>query len=367
MSTDFFRSEFPTYVKTGDTKVVPFKYYFRKDGRRYVRVTKSVASDNPASLGWYEESSVHNSEFSQYLENNQINGIATICNMLTYKLSMFPNVTLDRQVGDVDWSQNVVDTVFDELISSVPMSTDIPFSTNLFVVRNIQKFVLDATAVIAGGATVTDAKLAFVKTFADKLTVNSTYRTYGNAGYTFDRSTLGSTSRSDDTYTLAYSWQNIDFRHLLLMLHNFRDLITDKASSTYLGYTEKIIAVFTRAARTMVKLAKLVAEIKIKNSSVMTCKTVVAPKTIVFNGTTYYRLDYSNQLVAGKRYGSAISDWEGNVSLVDVNVVQSPVAMFSHRNLPKYTAGTSVEDITVTYMTVQNGEVWYTEVNVNGS
>ena len=132
-------------------------------------------------------------------------------------------------------------------------------------------------------------------------------------------------------------------------------------SNAKLAAWSLLLDMLDRCARTMAHIIKLVGSTVIVNAAKFEEKLITnVPPTIVVDGITMYRLVSQNQLVAGAKYGKLVSDWAGNVEVVDVNQEFSPAIKFAWLNLPA--SGDIPGNLTTPYHYVQNGNIWYTAV-----
>ena len=246
---DILDTKFPDFIITEDTTVVPFKYYFRKVGSGFERIAEASqywedTSFNPKTAGWYEFNNNHNDRYRFEVDNYQINNIAAICQMLAMRMTKLPKQPLNRKPGEIDFSSQFHDTVWNEVIGTnrAPKFT-VPFATNLYVASNARQWTFDL------GRNMT-------LDWADLLYHCSAFsgNTLTDAGYTFDQSSIEDTTRADDTYTLAHLWSSIDNRKLRMLLQDKRD-----SSTTSSAAREKIVDlmdIIDNSCRTMVHLAR---------------------------------------------------------------------------------------------------------------
>ena len=372
--TDYLKDKFPNYVLTGDTSAKEYKNYFRKNGGSFDRIVGTVTIPSPNTT-IYEFKENHNEEFRHNVASHQVNNVATVCTALGEYLLKFPDVTLPRTTTvdgqDIDWSTTYFDTVWNERVGvMVAPPFVVPFSTNMYFARNINKLVNDISLIIhnlgtsAGWSSIASSISAFVN--AANATVANGYR-YVDYGYKFDISTIGNSTREDDVYTCATCWEEVDWRGSLMILQNARDAASAGTVSSRVNQMNNIIECFDACARTMVDICQRTAYIRLVNARELECKMVDAPKQLTFNGTTYYRLEYTSQFDPDAYYGEARASWNGTVSIFSVRQFSSPVAVFNHLNLDDYNPIITLGNTkSIPLSDVQNGRLWYTNVPFEG-
>ena len=357
--TDYLKNLFPNYEPTEDTTVVPYKNYFRNDGGRFTRILNPTG--NPKTSGYYQFAlQNHNEEFRHNVASHQINNIGTLCHALLNTLDRYPKWTLPRKTTktvddghggtidiELDWSTSFFDTVWANIGDQFVPDYIVSFSVNLFYVTYLNSLAdklagnEDASALISEFESISTTSVPLLN------------ETYTRNGYYLDPSTIGDPARSNDIYTLAYLWSCIDWRMCLL-------IIQSKTSST-------IIPTFMdKCARTMVDLCKKIQYTEIYDASKLKCKMIEVPATIAVDGTTFYRLTFTSQLVADAKYGEARADGHDNVGVYFIREIPSPASVYVD-SLMTYDASYTVTSKEVPYMDVQRGRIIYTTVPFSGS
>lgn len=253
MVTDYLSDYCPPYVQTEDTTVVPFKYYFRKDGDKYTRIAKPVATSNPKTSGWYEESQNHNAEFQMNVEGHQMNRINFICSLMSKKMGEFPRVTLHRKIGAFDWSGNFFDTVWDEVVGSCPAEVSMDFNAHKYLISNIPSLVEE---LVKNCGQVSDDIRSVMNGIVSTCVSAPVNKTYKDLMFKFNVGTLGDSSREADTYTIACTWSGIDFRQYLYVLQESHAKSKHDGKMSDADLIDRVIDIFTTAARDIVKLAR---------------------------------------------------------------------------------------------------------------
>ena len=348
--TDYLKSKFPNYELTEDTTVVPYKNYFRNDGGRFTRILNPTG--NPKTSGYYQfVQHSHNDEFRHNVENHQINNLGTICHALLTTLDRYPKWTLPRETvinGNViDWRTSFFDTVWSNIGDQLAPDYVVPFDVNLYYARELNSLI----DLLCSGADAS-GMISDFEMYANS-TVATLPGTYTENGYSFDPSTLGERLRADDIYTLAYFWSCVDWRTCLL-------IIQSKTTSTI------IPECMINCARTMVELCKKIMYTEIYDAVKLNCKMINVPATINVDGTTFYRLTFTSQLVANAKYGEARADANDNVGVYYIKEVATPAGVYTEP-LMTYDASLTVTAKEVPYMDVQQGRVIYTTVPFAGS
>ena len=376
--TDYLRSHFPPYVITEDTTVKPFKHYFRKEGISWIRIPNPSATANPKTSGWYEAARNHFEEYRHHCDSIKVNNIGILSQFLAAWMAGdnlnhpgFPEWTLPRELNGIDWSLNFHDTRFEDVVGSTPVPPfAVSFHTNLLTVENAHRLVFAITRYFHALTNDPNA-IELIETVYDPRNYIDdrpylVIPTYKDFGYEFYRDQLGSTTRTEDTYTLASLWARTDWRQTFMLMQEVLKLLKRYNSLGMIGDDrvtawEQLLERFDNSARTMAHIAKLVGSTVIVNAQQFEEKLVSnVPPTITVDGTTMYRLAFQRQLVAGAKYGRLASDWDGNVEIIDVNQVFDPTAQFIGLDLP--TTGDIPGNLTVPYHHVQNGNIWYTSV-----
>ena len=377
MVTDYLRDYCPEYVRTEDTTVVPFKYYFRKDGDQYARIVDPVASSNPKTSGWYELSGNHNAEFKMNAEDHQMNSIDFVSSLLAKRIGALPKFTLDRTAIvdgiSVDFRSEYFDTKWDEVVGSCPAETKMTFSANWFVATQIQTLI---KKLIESRLTVDSIILALLKQFVQVCVAAPSNKTYAALGYNFDVTTLGDANRTDDTYTLACAWGSFDFRQYLFILQETLKKYTKSSpSSETTNVLGKVINIFIDSARDVLKLAEHLNSVVIIDATELETKTIDLPSTIVQDGQTFYRLLFTNQLVDDRQYRSAVATYDRGSYVISVPepksvhdtsvfTVQSP-GMYSYE-LTAYAGSNPPATSSMDKSLLEQGYAVYTDVPFSG-
>ena len=379
MVTDYLAEHCPVYIPTEDTAVVPFKYYFRMDGTVPVRVVNPLTTDNPQELSWYELSArAGNDEFRMYVEGLQVNGIAFICSMLVRRMNtVFPEFTLDRNMGGIDWSYDFFDTKWSEVVGSCPALIETTFAGSDYLATNIQKLITEFVKCfteVAGSEPFGSAEAASIVSGIISNCVKNTSKTksYTDLGYTFDVRTLGGTERTADTYELAVKWSRVNYRQYLQVFEAVRDKLRHGGYADQASQIESVIDIFSTAARDMCRLASQVVRIIPIVATKFDCTLVEVPSTIVYEGVTYYRLLFRRQLIDNRKYGSAIAINRGNgyeIALTDMQaltnaVIKLDIQYFTQFMLNEGTTPPATSEVALT--SIQRGHVLYTDVNFDG-
>jgi len=377
--TDYLAEHCPVYIPTEDTAVVPFKYYFRMDGTVPVRVVNPLTTDNPQELSWYELSArAGNDEFRMYVEGLQVNGIAFICSMLVRRMNtVFPEFTLDRNMGGIDWSYDFFDTKWSEVVGSCPALIETTFAGSDYLATNIQKLITEFVKCfteVAGSEPFGSAEAASIVSGIISNCVKNTSKTksYTDLGYTFDVRTLGGTERTADTYELAVKWSRVNYRQYLQVFEAVRDKLRHGGYADQASQIESVIDIFSTAARDMCRLASQVVRIIPIVATKFDCTLVEVPSTIVYEGVTYYRLLFRRQLIDNRKYGSAIAINRGNgyeIALTDMQaltnaVIKLDIQYFTQFMLNEGTTPPATSEVALT--SIQRGHVLYTDVNFDG-
>lgn len=365
--TDYLEDKFPNYVLTEDTSVVPYKNYFRKEGSCFIRILEPEG--NPNSQGLYEFRNNHNDEYRFNIDSLQINNVAAICQATVATLDRYPKWTLPRQTEIeggiiIDWSTSFFDTVWNEGVGCVPVPRyAVSFATSMFLANNLN---IIASA-IAGH------ELYFWDLMREAngiLPFNNDGPTYSSRGYSFDQTTLGDDGRTADIYTCIHSWSFIDYRVCKMLVE---DLKKDDLTSEEIQTVDAFLNVMDRAARTIANLCKLIQYTEIQCASPKTRKMVTIPSEIDVDGTTYYRVEFTNQLVNGGTYGEARVDRFGDIGVFWMRQVISndpiahpPAYPVNSDELIDYEPGMTVVEKEVPYFDVQHGKVIYTTVPFEG-
>ena len=379
MVTDYLADSCPVYIPTGDTAVVPFKYYFRMDGTVPVRVVNPLTTDNPQALGWYELSTLAgNDEFRMYVEGLQVNGIAFLCSVLVRRMNtVFPKFTLDRNMGGIDWSYDFFDTKWSEVVGSCPALIETTFASNDYLATNIQKLITEFVKCftkVASSEPFGSAEAASIISGIISTCVKNTSKTksYTDLGYTFDVRTLGDPERTSDTYELAEKWSHVNYRQYLQMFEAIRDKLRRGGYADQASQMDSVIDIFSTAARDMCRLASQVVRIIPIIATRFDCTLVSVPSTIVHEGVTYYRLLFRRQMVNNRKYGSAIAIHRGNgyeIALTDMPTLSNAVIRLDTQYFTQFllNAGTTPPATSEVALTsIQRGHVLYTDVNFDG-
>lgn len=379
MVTDYLAEHCPVYIPTEDTAVVPFKYYFRMEGTVPVRVVNPLTTANPQALGWYELSTrAGNDEFRMYVEGLQVNGIAFICSMLVRRMNtVFPQFTLDRNMGGIDWSYDFFDTKWSEVVGSCPALIETTFAGSDYLATNIQKLITEFVKCfteVAGSEPFGSAEAASIVSDIISTCVKNTSKTksYTDLGYTFDVRTLGDPERTADTYELAVKWSRVNYRQYLQVFEAVRDKLRHEGYADQASQIESVIDIFSTAARDMCRLASQVVRIIPIVATKFDCTMVEVPSTIVYEGVTYYRLLFRRQLIDNRKYGSAIAINRGNgyeIALTDMQaltnaVIKLDIQYFTQFMLNEGTTPPATSEVALT--SIQRGHVLYTDVNFDG-
>lgn len=226
MTTDYREDLFPTYRPTSDTEIKEFKTYFRRlSGGKLEKLLnpKSEVVTNPQADGWLEfDPKAHVREFDYTLDVRQIANVDERATALAVKLGGFPQVTVPRiteikKEGIVfDHNLTFNDTIWEEGPGQWKAHHYVvPFDQNLFIAQNIETLVNKFLSVVGSLNTLSDwnSKLGTDRSMwhtilSEELTGKTSYQEYG---YTLDVKTFGNPSRKADTFTLAWTWGNIDF------------------------------------------------------------------------------------------------------------------------------------------------------------
>ena len=375
--TDYLRAHFPPYALTEDTAVKPFKHYFRKEGEGWIRIVNPSATANPKTSGWYEATRLHHKEYQHHVDSIKVNNIGVLSQFLCAWLAGddrvhpgFPKETLPRQLGGMDWTLNFHDTRFKDVVGSTPVPRfAVTFNNNMQIVTGTRALVISIAQNIGKlydqwAWSELEGKFD-PQTLIDE-TVTQIKPTYEDYGYYFFPEDLGSAGRVDDMYTLAALWARTDWRQSFMMIQEaYKTLLAlhgnGMVSDEKVADWKRYLDMFDRAARTVAHIAKLVGSTVIVDAASFEEKLVTdVPPTIVVDGITMYRLAFQRQIVNGAKYGKLVSDWAGNVELVDINQEFSPSIKFAWLNLPE--SGAAPGNLTTPYHYVQNGNIWYTTV-----
>lgn len=359
MATDYLESKFPNYVLTKDTSVVPLKNYYRKSGEVYQRVRNAAATDNPQVEGWYQRELQHNREFNYHVQSYQVNNIARICQLMMHHLDRFPRWNLPREAGGIDWKSSLLDTRWDDLVGDYPTPDfTVPFSVNLFFGQHLLVLV---DAIVSGLGLATE--VGTFKTFLDALPSTSTAKTYSEFGYTFNVSTVGDVTRTEDFYTCVGLWSEIDWRRTQMLI---QDQLRHESGTTK-ATLQKILEFMDRCARTLVEIAKLTQAIEVVQPDEFLVKAIRVPNNVNIDGTVYYRLCFINQFVSNKVYGHAYATSTGEIKIFKFHPIENPVAKFAALDLPMYSADRyppGYEQVPLD--DVQFGKIWFTTVPFDG-
>ena len=349
------------------------------DGTVPVRVVNPLTTDNPQELGWYELSTrAGNDEFRMYVEGLQVNGVAFVCSMLVRRMgNMFPKFTLDRNMGGIDWSYEFFDTKWSEVVGSCPALIETPYTSNDYLVTNIQKliteFVKNFSKISTSKPFGSDEAASIVSGIIATCVKNtSKTKTYTDLGYTFDVKTLSEEDRVADTYELAAKWSRVNYRQYLQVFENIRDKLRHGGFTEQTSQMESVIDIFSTAARDMCRLASQVVRIIPIVATKFDCTLVNVPSTIVHEGVTYYRLLFPGQLIDNRKYGSAIAINRGNgyeVALTEMLALSNATVKLDSQYFTQFmlAAGTTPPATSEVALTsILRGHVIYTDVNFNG-
>lgn len=391
MTTDYLGDLFPPYQLTENTSVVRCKRYFRKEGSGYVPVLNIQSSDNPKAKGWYEFVSNHNKEFKYNVDSLQMNNVAAVCHTLMVKLQQFPVWTLPRvtEVGTIklDWTGIFADAKWNETIGMmvVPEYT-VPFSTNMFFAANANDFLDTYIDFCKTGKTLADWQTlnTTIQTFVNAIAVR-TGKYYSDAGYSFDPTTLTSTTRANDVFTLTGCWEDIEYRTIVSVLQDCqRDVVKVSGTEAIKTNIDKMLITFRDCARTMVDLSmktnslevltkqKYVEGVSGETTSIsdhrsFVVKITTIPATMDIGGATYYRLNSKKQFKSNAMYGVLLYNNDGSVSVLEPESVADPSSKFLELDLPEYSESISTASVDVPVVLVQNKKIWFTNVPFAGA
>ena len=380
--TDYLIEHFPPYIPTEDTAVKLFKNYFVKDGRVWNRILAPSATANPKTSGWYEASRNHYEEYRHHCDSIKVNNIGVLAQILAAWMSGnklnhpgFPVDTLPRTISGVDWSSNFHDTRFQDVVGSTPVPPfAVTFNTNLEIAKNINALVR-AIAENLGELQNLNHWSRIEEVWDPQTLVDDSIGlvrcTYSDFDYHFFPESLGSIGRIDDTYTLVSLWSRVAWRQAFMMVQEAIRFLravsnNDYVTSSKIEAWERLLDLMDRSARTVAHIAKLVGSTVIVDAAKFEEKLVAdVPPTMMVNGTIMYRLAFNRQLVAGATYGKLVSDWAGNIELVEIGIVPDPTVRFAHIT-PLPVSGDPPVTMTLPYHYMQTGNVWYTTVPFTG-
>ena len=366
--TDYLEAKFPNYILTEDTSVVPYKNYFRKEGSCFIRIIEP--DGNPSHQGLYEFRNNHNDEYRFHIDSLQINNISAVCQEAMATLARYPKWTLPRQTEMeggiiIDWSTSFFDTVWNENIGCIPIHKyAVSFATAMFLANNLNVIV---SSITGSDSSFWNLMQTAITTFS---TVSNEGPNYSSVGYSLDPNTLGNTDRIDDVFTCIHRWSFIDYRVCKMIIEDLKRM---DLSTTQKETVNSFLNIMDRTARTIADLCKRIQYTEVQYASPKTRKMVTVPAVITVNGTTYYRVEFTNQLVNGGIYGEARVDRFGGVGVFwirqiisDDPIAHPPAYPINSDDLIAYAAGMTVIEKEVPYFDVQHGKVIYTTVPFEG-
>ena len=392
MATDYLWEMFPPYRLTEDTAVIPFKHYFRKEGDGFSRIVVLNAT-NPKAAGWYEASRNHYEEFRHHCDSIKVNNVGVIAQMtLEYLIGSdnypkikpgFPRCILPRKVGEVDYSLNFHDPMFDEVVGTTPVPPfAVTFADNLWVAQYANALAAKIAANIASIETVDDWSTKIIDAITSYVLDGYTFapvppnKTYAYVGYNLDMSTLGDEGRAADVFTLFSLWSGISWRELLMI---FQDAamrlkqISDPNDMYYYNSLVEFMKLFDASARTLVHMAKLINATIIDCSCKMQDGTITAlaekfkerviagiPASMEVDGTRLYKVEFRYQLVPNASYCLVVCDWFGNLMPTGIQQLSNPAVTLAH--LPVADSGEFDMTYALPYSQIQEGMLWYTNV-----